>query len=152
VQNTQLSINLDTERASLWPGGLLHFTVQSRYGSTPENTFTVGSFLPQYTGLVLPGPLLWQNTYPSDYFLVQSFSKAFSVVAGKVSNIFMPDQTLFGDSYKYYFANFNLNKNPMNPSFYNPTSLALLGVWTPGTWLRVVSGVLDPFTQPNTVA
>jgi len=28
VQNTQVSINLDTGRAGLWPGGLFHFTLQ----------------------------------------------------------------------------------------------------------------------------
>src|SRR5262249_36259919 len=56
-QNTQLSLNLDTARAGLWPGGLFHFTVQSRYGSSPDNSFTAGSFAPEYAGLELPGPL-----------------------------------------------------------------------------------------------
>src|SRR5262249_9042079 len=32
VQNMQTSINLDTGRAGLWSGGLIHFTLQSRYG------------------------------------------------------------------------------------------------------------------------
>src|SRR5262249_22001521 len=35
--------NIDTTRAGLWSGGLFHFTVQSRYGSSREH-FTVGSF------------------------------------------------------------------------------------------------------------
>ena len=47
VQNTQLSVNLDSGRAGLWPGGLFHFTVESRYGSSPQSTFTVGSTVPQ---------------------------------------------------------------------------------------------------------
>jgi hypothetical protein len=152
VQNTQLSINIDTARAGLWSGGLFHFTVQSRYGSAPANTFTVGSYVPQYTGLVLPGPLLFQNIYPSEYFLVQSFTKQFSVLVGKISDVFIPDQTLFGDSFKYFFANFNLNKNPMTTNFYNPTSLAALAIWTPMPWLAIGGGVTDPFTQPNTIA
>jgi len=152
VQNTQLSINIDTARAGLWSGGLFHFTVQSRYGSAPANTFTVGSYVPQYTGLVLPGPLLFQNIYPSEYFLVQSFTKQFSVLVGKISDVFIPDQTLFGDSFKYFFANFNLIKNPMTTNFYNPTSLAALAIWTPKPWLAVGGGVTDPFTQPNTIA
>ena len=152
VQNTQLSINIDTARAGLWSGGLFHFTVQSRYGSAPANTFTVGSYVPQYTGFVLPGPLLFQNTYPSEYFLVQAFTKQFSIVVGKISDVFIPDQTLLGDSFKYFFANFNLNKNPMTTNTYNPTALAVLAAWTPKLWLVVVGGVLDPFTQPNTIA
>jgi hypothetical protein len=40
VQNTQLSVNIDTARAGLWQGGLIHVTVQSRYGDLPNETFT----------------------------------------------------------------------------------------------------------------
>jgi hypothetical protein len=152
VQNTQLSINLDTGRAGLWPGGLFHVTFQSRYGSAPQNTFIVGSYVPQYTGLVEPGPLLWQDTLPSEYFWVQAINKRFSILLGKISDVFIPDQTLFGDSYKSYFANFNLNKNPMTTNFYNPTAWAALGALTPAPWLVVGGGVLDPNSMANTFA
>ena len=152
VQNNQISINIDTGRAGWWAGGLIHFTAQARSGDSPENTFTVGSYVPQYTGLVEPGPLFANNIYPSEYFLVQALSKQFSVVLGKISDVFIPDQTLFSDSYKYYFANFNLNKNPMTTNFYNPTAWAGLGVWTPTNWLAVVGGVLDPNTKADNFA
>jgi hypothetical protein len=150
VQNTQASINLDTGRAGLWSGGLFHFTLQSRYGSSPENTFTVGSFVPQYVGLVQPGALLSDDTLPSEYFLLQALTKKVSVIGGVISDIFIPDETLFGNSYKYYFANFNLNKNPMTTNFYQPTALAALGAWTAKPWLLIAGGVLDPFTRANT--
>jgi hypothetical protein len=152
VQNIQLSVNLDTGRAGLWSGGLLHLTTQSRYGDSPDNTFTTGSILPPYTGLVLPGPLFSNNTYPSEYFLVQGLSENVSIVLGKVSNIFLPDQTLFGDSYKYDFANFNFLKNPMQANFFNPTSLAALVSWRPADTVTVRAGVLDPNSQPNNFA
>jgi porin len=152
VQNTQLSINIDTGRADLWSGGLIHFTVQSRYGSDPGQTFTVGSYVPQYTALVLPGPLQANDVLPSEYFLVQSLTKQFSVLLGKISDVFIPDQTLFGDSYKFYFANFNLNKNPITTNFYHPTAWAALGIWTPAQWLAIAGGVLDPNTQANNFA
>ncbi len=152
VQNIQFSVNLDTGRAGLWSGGLLHITVQSRYGDSPVNTFSAGSVLPQYTGLVLPGPLLSHNTYPSEYVLVQGLSKQVSVVLGKLSDIFLPDQTLFGDSYKYDFANFNFLKNPMQANFYNPTALAALGSWRPTKSVAIRAGVLDPNSQPDNFA
>jgi carbohydrate-selective porin OprB len=41
VQNTQLSINVDTGRADLWSGGLIHFTAQSRiaiFMRTPQQS------------------------------------------------------------------------------------------------------------------
>ena len=152
VQNTQISINLDTGRAGLWKGGLIHFTLQSRYGATPEESFSAGTSVPQYVGHVLPGPTLSSDFLPSEYFLVQPLSKQFSIVAGKTSNIFIPDQTMIGNSYKYYFANFNFNKNAMTPNFYNPTSLAALAIWAPSTAFAVAGGVLDPYTEADNFA
>jgi len=127
-QNTQLSLNLDTARAGLWPGGLFHFTVQSRYGSSPDNSFTAGSFAPEYAGLELPGPLFWQDTLPSDYFLMQAVSKKFNIILGKINGFFIADQTLFGDRFRYYFANFNFNQNPIYGQFFNTTTLSAIGL------------------------
>jgi porin len=152
LQNTQLSINVDTHRAGLWPGGLFHFTVQSRYGSSPANTFTAGTFAPEYTGLELPAPFLWQDTWPSDYFLMQSVSEKFSVILGKINGLFIADQTLFGDRFRYYFANSNFIKNPIYNNFFNTMTLAAVGVWTPAPSLTVAGGVHDPFTEPNNLA
>lgn len=152
VQNIQFSINVDTGRAGLWSGGMFHFTLQSRYGDPPQDTFTAGSFAPQYTGFVEPDPLGFHDTLPSEYFFVQAFGKHFSVVAGKISDVFIPDQTLFGDSYKYYFANFNLNKNPITTEFYHPTAWAALGVWAPTEWLVIGGGVLDPNSRAENLA
>jgi porin len=151
-QNTQLSINLDTWRAGLWPGGLFHFTVQSRYGSSPDNSFTAGSFAPEYTGLDLPGPLFWQDTLPSEYSLVQSVNEKLIVILGKINGLFIADQTFLGDRFRYYFANANLNKNPIYSNFFNTTTLAAVGVWTTTPWLTIAGGVHDPHTEPNTLA
>jgi porin len=152
VQNTQLSLNIDTGRAGLWPGGLFHFTVESRYGSSPDETFTVGSTGLQYTGLAFPGPFLDKDTYPIEYFLVQALTPQFSILLGKLSIVTIADQTLFGNSYKYYFANLNFNKNPIALSFYNTNTIAAAGVWTPTNWLTIAGGVFDPNTQANNFA
>ena len=152
VQNIQTSVNIDTARAGLWPGGLIHVTAQSRYGDSPEETFTAGTVVPQYTGLVEPDPLLSHETNLSEYFLVQALSKTTSVVLGKISAVYLPDQTLFGDSYKYYFANFNFNKNPMSTNFYHSTAWAGLGVWAPMKGLVFAGGVLDPNSLSNNFA
>jgi porin len=152
VQNTQLSINVDTGRAGLWPGGLVHFTLQSRYGDNVAHTFNAGSAFPQYTGLVEPGPLEPNRTYPSELFLLQALSPKFFVMLGRISDVFIPDETLFGDSYKYYFSNFNFNKNPMTVNFYHPTANAALAAWLPARWLALAGGVLDPNTDSNNLA
>lgn len=152
VQNAQLAVNLDTGRAGLWDGGLIHFTLQSRYGGAPANTFTAGTLAPQYTGLVEPGPAFSSTTLPSEYFLVQALSKQTALVVGKISDVFIPDQTLFADSYKYYFANFNFNKNPMTINFYHPIAWGALGVYAPTPWLAFAGGVLDPYSQADNFA
>jgi porin len=83
---------------------------------------------------------------------VQSLTKETSVIAGKISDVFIPDQTLFGNSYKYYFANFNLNKNPMTTNFYGPVALAALATWSPNQAFTLGAGVLDPNSKADNFA
>jgi hypothetical protein len=153
IQNTQLSINLDTGRARLWSGGLFHVTLESRYGSSsPQESFTVGSTVPQYTGLAFPGPVFVHDVLPAKYFLLQSLTSKFSVLLGRIEVLTMCDQTLFANSSKYDFANLNFNKNPMALNFYNTTSLSAIGVWTPSPKLVVFGGVFDPNSQADNFA
>jgi hypothetical protein len=153
IQNTQLSINVDTGRAGLWPGGIFHVTLESRYGSSsPQNTFTAGSSVPQYTGLAFPGPFFVHDVLPTEYFLLQSLTPKFAVILGKANVLTHADQTFFGNSYKYDFANLNFNKNPMALNFYNTSSLAAIGVWTPSQRVTVSAGVYDPNSQANNLA
>jgi len=153
VQNTQLSINVDTGRAGLWPGGVFHVTLESRYGSSsPQKTFTVGSTVPQYTGLAIPGPFFVHDVLPTEYFLFQSLTPKFAISLGKNNVLKHADQTLFGNSYKYDFANLNFNKNPMALNFYNTTSLAAVGLWMPSKRLTVFAGVFDPNSEADNFA
>jgi hypothetical protein len=152
VQNTQMCVNVDTGRAGWWDGGLIHFTTQARYGANPAQTFNSGASVPIYTGLLEPGPLNYTTTLPSEYFLVQGLSEHTSFLVGKISDIYIPDQTLFGDSYKFYFANFAFNKNPITTNFYNPTAWAVLGIWAPSKQLAFAGGVLDPNSQSSNLA
>jgi carbohydrate-selective porin OprB len=152
VQNTQASLNIDTGRADLWSGGLLHLTLQSRFGDTPANTFTAGATVPQYAGLAFPDPLRANDVLPTQFFLSQSLTKEVSILVGKVAVVYIPDQTLFGDSYKYYFANFNFNKSPVALNFYDAVSWAAVAVWAPSPQLVVYGGVLDPNSRADNFA
>ncbi|WP_257170019.1 carbohydrate porin [Bradyrhizobium sp. SRS-191] len=152
VQNTQLSVNIDTGRAGWWSGGLIHLTAQSRLGDDPASTFTAGSVVPHYTGLVLPDPMQPNSFLPSEYFLAQALGRQARIVVGKIGNVVLPDQTAFGDAFKYHFANFNLNKNPITTSFFNPTALGLLGVWSFSPKFTIAGGVLDPYTKADRFA
>jgi len=146
-------MNVDTGRAGLWPGGVFHLTLDARNGSSsPQDTFTVGSTVPQYTGLAFPGPFFVHDVLPTEYFLFQSLTPKFSVLVGKVNVLTHADQTFFGNSYKHDFANLNFNKNPMALNFYNTTSWAAIGVWTPSKWLTAAAGVFDPNSEANNFA
>src|SRR6185312_7106110 len=137
-------------RAGLWSGGVFHVTIESRYGSSSaHNTFTVGSTVPQYTGLAIPGPFLVDDVLPTEYFLFQSLTPKFAVVLGKTNVLKHADQTLFGNSYKDDFANLNFNKIPMAPNFFNTTSLAAVGLWMPSKRVTVAGGVFDPNSEAD---
>jgi len=153
IQNTQLSINVDTGRAGLWSGGVFHVSLESRYGSfSPQNTLTVGATAPQYTGLTYPGPFFVHDVLPTEYFLVQALAHKFKVVLGKLNVLNLADRTFFGNFYKYYFANLNFNKNPMALNFYNTTTLAAVGLWAPSKSLTLGAGVFDPNSEADNLA
>ncbi len=152
VQGVQYTVNIDTARAGWWSGGLIHFTAQSRYGDPPARTFNAGTVYPQYMGLVHPTPLNANDTLPTEFVVIQAVSKKFVLMAGKISDIFVPDQTLFASSYKYHFANFNFLKNPMTVNFYNPTAWAGLGAWIPSKHVVIAGGVLDPNSESTNFA
>src|SRR5438128_10032576 len=113
VENIQLSINIDTGRAGLWPGGVFHFTVDSRFGASAKNTFTAGSSTPQNTGLAFPGPFCDRDTYLADYFLVQALPPQFRLPVCKLAMLDLTHQTLSGARPTSYFANLNFKMNPI---------------------------------------
>jgi len=100
----------------------------------------------------MPGPFFTNDFLPTEYFLVQSLRPKFSVILGKINVLNICDRTLFGNSYKDTFANVNFLKNPMALNFYNTTTLAAVGVWTPTKWVAIAGGVLDPNSKANNLA
>ena len=152
VVNNQASLNVDTGRAGLWSGGLLHLTLQSRYGDEPADTFTSGASEPHYYGLIMPGPVEDDQTQASEYYITQALSPKFGVIVGKTSNLFIPDQLAFANTYRYHFANFNFNKNAMTPNFYHPISWSVLGVYKATDHIAIGGGVLDPYSETDNFA
>ena len=152
MQNAQLSLNIDTARAGLWSGGLIHLTGQARFGSLGDKTGAAGTYAPIYTGKLYPDLMLDNDVDLTEFFLLQSITPEFSVVLGRISTVFMPDATFFGNSYKYYFSNFNFNKNPMTTNTYGPVSLSMLLQWAPTDWLQLIGGICDANGKANNLA
>jgi len=72
---------------------------------------------PQYYGLTSQVLSLPHDVLPTEYFLVQSLGQRFSVILGKTNVLTGVTRHYFGNSFKYYFANFNFNKNPQGTQF-----------------------------------
>ena len=84
----------------------------------------------------------------------ESLHPKFSVILGKLNVLYLADQTLFGDSYKYDFANFNFNKNPIALNFFNidVDCMGLAYGLSDCTGVTLAGGVFDPNSQANNFA
>lgn len=150
IQNVQVSLNVDTGRAGLWPGGILHVTAQARYGSQNADVFGAGTMVPTYYGSLFPGPDLDSDIYLTNLAIIQSFGD-FGFLGGMIPGLNVPDQTFFGNSWRTNFANFNFNKNPMFSQFFNPQTITAMGSWSPDPSLSMALGVFDPYTDPTSL-
>src|SRR5260370_5379607 len=96
IQNAQLSMNVDTGRAGLWPGGVVHISLESRYGSSsPQNTFTAGFNVPPHTRVAHPRPPLFPPLLPPRNFFLFSLSPPITLIFVKTHPLTHPPHTLF---------------------------------------------------------
>lgn len=120
-----LTINVDTQKAGLWPGGFLNLELEGNFGDS-VNTLT-GALLPVNSNQIYPLP-------PTDNFAVpnlsftQFFSEYAAIYAGKI------DLTLSGDANEFahgkgdnQFLNLALNFIPL-PGLVAPPSTLGAGV------------------------
>ena len=103
-------------------------------------------------GRRIPDPFFVHDVLPTEYFVFQSLTPKFAALVGKVNVLILADRTFFVNTYKYDFANLNFNKNPMALNFYNTTSWAGIGVWTPSKWLTTAAGVFDRNSEADNLA
>jgi porin len=151
VQNTEASLNIDTGRAGLWSGGLLHFTLQPRFGDTPVNTFTAGATVPQYAGLAFPDPIRANDVLPTQFFLSQSLTK--DQHPGRQGCCRLPARpNPVRRQLQIRFCQLQLQQSPVALSFYNAVSWAAVGVWAPSPQFVVYGGVFDPNSKADNFA
>jgi len=48
INNTQISLDLDTGRLGLWPAGMFHFAAEARAGSDNAKVYGAGTLVPTY--------------------------------------------------------------------------------------------------------
>ena len=82
--NLDYTLNLDTQKMGLWPGGFFKFQADTGFGS---NTFSdIGAVVPANTAALLPG-LNERTTALTNATLTQFFSPQFGVALGKINTL-----------------------------------------------------------------
>ncbi len=153
INNTQISLDLDTGRLGWWSGGFFHLAVEARYGSDNSKVYGAGTLVPTYLGAVLPQPGKDNDTVFTNLFLQQTFGKSgFGLIAGVIPGLYMPDRTLFGDNWRRFFGNYAFIENPIWTLFGNPQTTTLTGTYRPNNKLNFSLGVYDPNTDTTDIS
>ena len=99
--NVDYTLNIDTQKLGLWPGGFLKFQADTGFGS---NIFKDSSALvPVNTAALLPG-VNDRTTALVDATLTQFLSPQFAVFAGKINTLDSAGTEFYGD-YRTQFMN-----------------------------------------------
>ncbi len=135
--NARYGLRLDTGKAGLWPGGLLVFNAESKYGKS--NNFNTGALMPVNTTSLYPVPED-DVTSVMDLYAVQFLAEWVGLLAGKMTfretNVFASK-----DDEQFMNAAFNFN---LAPAMTVPLNALAAGViLLPTKWLTVTTLVLD---------
>lgn len=103
--NVDYSLNLDTEKMGLWPGGFFKFEGISSFGNTLYSE--VGAVVPSDVSVLFPG-LNQADSGLMGASFTQFFSPKFGIFMGK-NNLFDFTQTEFYGNYRTQFMNTALN-------------------------------------------
>jgi len=151
INNTELSLDLDTGRLGWWSGGLFHLAVEARIGSDNSKVYGAGTLTPTYYGAVLPQPGKDNDVLFTNLFLQQVFGKA-GMIAGVIPGLYVPDRTMFGDDWRHFFGNYAFNETPLFPQFSNQQTTTLTGTYRPNEKLNFSLGVYDANTDVTDIS
>jgi porin len=123
--NLDYTLNVDTRKLGLWPGGFFKFSADTGFGS---NVFgDAGTIVPVNTAALLPAPDD-RTTALTNAALTQFLSPKFGLTAGKFNLLDSGETEFYGD-YRTQF---------MNTAFNFPMTFALLPLSTFGGGIIVL--------------
>jgi porin len=102
--NADYTLNVDTEKLGLWPGGFLKVSVDSSFGTALTNS---GAIVPVNTATLIPASNERTTALMNATFM-QFLSEQFGVVLGKFDTFSLGGQEFYGD-YKTQFLNAAFN-------------------------------------------
>jgi porin len=142
--NAEYTLNVDTGKAGLWPGGFLRVYAMTGFGDSVNKD--VGAILPVNFAALVPD-LGNEATVLMNLTYMQFFSKYFGVVAGKLNTLEV-DNNAFAHGF---------HSNFLNTGFGVTSSLALFPfsayggslVILPWHGAVITAGVVDPSGSPK---
>lgn len=135
--NARYGLRLDTGKAGLWPGGLLVFNAESKYGK--NNNLNTGALSPVSTTSLYPVP---QDDVTSvmDLYAVQFLAEWVGVMVGKMT---LRETNVFASKDDEQFMNTAFNFN-LAAGTTVPLNALLAGViLLPTKWLTVTTMAID---------
>jgi porin len=102
--NADYTLNVDTQKLGLWPGGFFNVSVDTGFGSALGNS---GAFVPVNTATLIPTPNDPTTALMSAMFM-QFLSTKFGVILGKIDTLASGKQEFYGD-YQTQFLNTAFN-------------------------------------------
>jgi porin len=123
--NVDYTLNVDTQKLGLWPGGFFKVSADTGFGSNAFND--AGTLVPVNTAALLPAPDD-RTTALTNATFTQFLSPQFGVVAGKINLLDSGPTEFYGD-YRTQF---------LNTAFNFPMTLELLPLSTFGGGVLVL--------------
>jgi porin len=102
--NADYTLNVDTEKAGLWPGGFLKVIVDTSFGTALDNS---GAIVPVNTATLIPAPND-RTTTLLNFTFMQFLSEKFGLVLGKFDTFALGGEEFYGD-YNTQFLNAAFN-------------------------------------------
>ncbi len=109
--NVDYTLNVDTQKLGLWPGGFFKVSVDTSFGTAVNNS---GAIIPVNAATLIPAPNDRATTLMNATFM-QFLSTKFGVLLGKINMLDAAEQEFYGD-YKTQFLNTAFNF-PMTTAF-----------------------------------
>lgn len=99
--NTDYTLNLDTDKLGLWPGGFINISADTGLGN--NITYQSGSIVPVNVASLVPAPAD-RTTALMNATVTQFFGTKFSIALGKFNTFISGEQEFYGD-YSSQFLN-----------------------------------------------
>src|SRR5262245_53462150 len=143
--NAEYTLNVDSGKAGLWPGGFFRVFAISAFGDTVNKD--AGPIVPVNLAAVLPD-LDNEATVLENLSFMQFFSKQFGIVVGKLYSLYGADENAFAYEYHDNFLNTNFAFN-MTLALFPWSAYGGSFVILPWEGAVITVGVLDPSGTPS---